>query len=448
MKGRRTYNGWLGFLILSFFIFHLSPSYALPMNIECQGAHEVDGADTLFFFANEIHVRSKIGAVDWYSTTTGEPVVTDQEDVYSLDNGGYYIVKNGVEYSPFYVFVCKPANIEMTVEAECEAANLNLSGNTEQYRYFRRDGSFGTYARTCSIEYTTLAWKEDAWIDSLVTTTAKVAKIISIPQKFLRGTHVRICYDEEIRLALGLPLACADAELPESDVKAVSMMMTSLATTRGTEGEKSNELNRPTRQDIITATTSESYSGPLNVAFYSNPTPAAQFIRWTIYKASERLVSYQDKDIRYTFSEPNIYRVVCTVSNMDCTSDSSEMIVNVAESYLRVPNFFTPGGSCPNAEFRVAYRSLKEFHIWVYNRWGKLVYESTDPEKGWDGRINGKLAADGAYFYVVRALGTDANRNNYISLKASYNKKKANDPESVLGVYQLSGDINLLRCRK
>ena len=124
------------------------------------------------------------------------------------------------------------------------------------------------------------------------------------------------------------------------------------------------------------------------------------------------------------------------------------MIVNVAESYLRVPNFFTPGGSCPNAEFRVAYRSLKEFHIWVYNRWGKLVYESTDPEKGWDGRINGKLAADGAYFYVVRALGTDANRNNYISLKASYNKKKANDPESVLGVYQLSGDINLLRCRK
>lgn len=439
-----------GLIILSLFIFHFSPSFALPMNIECPGSHEVDGAtDTLFFFADEIHVRSKIGAADWYSTTTGQPVATDAEEVFMLDDGGYYLVQGGVEYSPFYVFVCRPANITMTVEPDCETTNLNLSGNTAQYHYVRRNGTFGTYARTCSIQYTTIVWKEEAWVDSLVNTTDRLAKIISLPQKFLRGTSVRVCYDEEIREALGLASACADAELQESDVKAVGMMLTSLATTRGAEGEKSNELNRPTRQDIITATTSEKYSGALEVAFYSNPTPAARFYQWTIYKESERLVTRQDKDIRYSFSEPGIYRVVCAVNNAECQSDSSEMIVNIAESYLRVPNFFSPGGSCPNSEFRVAYRSLREFHIWVYNRWGKLVYESTDPAKGWDGRINGQLAADGAYFYVVRALGTDAAKNaQYIGLKASYTNKKKSSDTSVNGVYQLSGDINLLRCRK
>ena len=123
-----------------------------------------------------------------------------------------------------------------------------------------------------------------------------------------------------------------------------------------------------------------------------------------------------------------------------------EVTVNISESYLAVPNVFTPNGDGQNDEFRVAYRSLREFHCWVYNRWGHLVFEWTDPAKGWDGTISGgRPAAEGAYFYVIRALGTDAAKNAKYSAKASYKKKKANADESVIGVYQLSGDINLLR---
>jgi gliding motility-associated-like protein len=134
------------------------------------------------------------------------------------------------------------------------------------------------------------------------------------------------------------------------------------------------------------------------------------------------------------------------VNNAFCTADSMEVKVNISESYLAVPNVFTPNGDGMNDEFRVAYRSLKEFHIWVYNRWGKLVYESTDPAKGWDGTINGRPAAEGAYFYVVRAKGTDADKYaDYIGLKATYNKKKLEADKSVIGIYQMSGDINLIR---
>jgi gliding motility-associated-like protein len=133
------------------------------------------------------------------------------------------------------------------------------------------------------------------------------------------------------------------------------------------------------------------------------------------------------------------------VNNAYCESDSSEVAVQISESYLAVPNVFTPNGDGKNDEFRVAYRSLRDFHIWVYNRWGKLVYESTDPARGWDGNINGRPAAEGAYFYVVRAMGTDAAKNASFMMKAAYNKKKLNADESVLGIYQMSGDINLLR---
>lgn len=447
MKGKRIYNEWLGLLILSFFILHFSPSYALPMNISCPGAHEVDGVDTLFFFADEIHVQSKIGAVDWYATATGTPVQTGSEDFYP-DDGGYYIVKNGVEYSPFYVFRCQTSALQMTVEANCDNTILRFTGDVNPYTYIRRNGTRGTYKRNCSVEYTALAWNGTEWADSAVLTTVTLSEAVRLPAMYT-ATPIQLCYDTDIRETLGLAPACVAGELVEDDVTAVAMQLTSLAVARGKEGEKSNELNRPTRQDIITATTSEDYSGALEVAFYTNPTPAVLFYRWTIYKASEVIATRNDKDIRYLFSEPGSYRVVCAVSNQQCVTDSMSMIVNISESYLAVPNFFTPGGSCPNAEFRVAYRSLREFHCWVYNRWGKLVFEWTDPAKGWDGTINGRLAADGAYYYVVRALGTDAPKNaGYIGIKATYQKKKQSGDQSVIGVYQLSGDINLIRCRK
>ena len=121
------------------------------------------------------------------------------------------------------------------------------------------------------------------------------------------------------------------------------------------------------------------------------------------------------------------------------------MAITISESYLAVPNVFTPNGDGKNDEFRVAYRSLREFHCWVYNRWGKLVYEWTDPAKGWDGMIGGRPAAEGAYYYVIRALGTDAAKDAAYTMKAVYTKKKLNADESVIGVYQMSGDINLLR---
>lgn len=98
-----------------------------------------------------------------------------------------------------------------------------------------------------------------------------------------------------------------------------------------------------------------------------------------------------------------------------------------------------------NDEFRVAYRSLREFHCWVYNRWGLLVYEWDDPAKGWNGTIGGKPAAEGAYYYVIRALGTDAAYDTQYMWKPSHKKAQKKDPESRLGVYQLSGSINLLR---
>jgi len=437
-------------VIIGLLFVAVTAAYAESMHIQCFGATQVvNGGDTLFIFKGDIHVKSTIGSVNWHSIETGN-VETGIEEQLNIDEGGYFLEKGGVKYEPFYVFKCPVADVKMSMTHSCDNSVLHLTGNVSPFSYTRPDGTAGTCARTYSLQYTALAWNGEAWADSLVETTGRLARTISLPALY-GPTEVTLCYDKDIRSKLDLDSVCVTDSLIMDSVVAINFHLESLATIRGEKGEKSNEMNRPTDQKCITATTSDDYSGALEVAFYSNATPNPRpiFYRWTVYKATQPIATRNDQDIRYTFSEPGSYRVVCRVNTYECEVDSQEMKVNISESYLRVPNVFTPNGDGKNDEFRVSYRSLREFHIWVYNRWGKLVYESDDPAKGWDGTINGRSAAAGAYFYVIRAMGTDAAKDaSYIGLKGSYKKKQKMNDQSIIGIYQMSGDINLLRGKK
>lgn len=397
-------------------------------DIECVGiaTQVVKGNDTTYIFRDEIHMRSNIGNVDWYRAD-GSLYASGTDEIYPDE--GCYRVNNTHFCVQLYQGI---DDLDFTIEPTCENTILHVTG------------SISARVHTYSLSYNALAWNTEEWVDSAATMSEELKATLIMPPLY-GPTPVRLCYDAEIREALGMDSACVEVLLEPDSVKAVKMELTSLATARGEEGERSNERNRPTSQTLIQGS---EYSGPLEVAFYSNPTPGAQFYLWKIYKSTELLVTRNDRDIRYVFSEPGAYRVVCAVNNQYCTSDSMEVSVQISESYLAVPNVFTPNGDGKNDEFRVAYRSLREFHCWVYNRWGKLVYEWTDPAKGWDGTINGRPAAEGAYYYVIRALGTDAAKNAGFSSKISYTKKKLKADESVIGIYQMSGDINLLRGKR
>lgn len=399
-------------------------SYALP--VECVGTatQVVDGKDTVLIFRDEIHLKTSDGQpADWYKGD-GSLYASGVDEIYP-DEGCFR-----VGGSHFCVQLYKGIDdLAFTVETGCENTIVRVTGD------------IGSRAHTYSLSYNALAWNTEAWVDSAAQETGDLMNTILLPPLY-GPTPIRLCYDTEVRSALGLDSACVEVDLPLDSIKAVKMELTSLATAREDDPAGNNERNRPTSQTLITGS---EYSGPLEIAFYSNPTPGAQYYSWAVYKSTERIATRNDRDMRYTFSEPGAYRVVCAVNNAYCSSDSSEVNVQISESYLAVPNVFTPNGDGKNDEFRVAYRSLKEFHCWVYNRWGKLVYEWTDPSKGWDGTINGRPAAEGAYYYVIRALGTDAAKNAGYMSKIAYTKKKLGADESVIGIYQMSGDINLIR---
>jgi len=79
--------------------------------------------------------------------------------------------------------------------------------------------------------------------------------------------------------------------------------------------------------------------------------------------------------------------------------DSIDVLVNT-ESVLDLPNAFSP----TTGDFKVVKRgiaTLKYFRI--FNRWGNKVFETTDINKGWDGRFNDKEQPMGVYIYSVEA---------------------------------------------
>lgn len=144
-------------------------------------------------------------------------------------------------------------------------------------------------------------------------------------------------------------------------------------------------------------------SAPIEIGFTDESSGHVSLREWTFGDAGRSV----DVNPTFVFSEAGTDSVTLRVVNRDsgCEDISEPFIVNVWESELDVPNVFTPNGDGINDEFRVAYRSIKEFEMVVYNRWGRKVYQGTDPAIGWDGKVGGKTGAPGVYFYFIRAEG-------------------------------------------
>jgi gliding motility-associated-like protein len=86
-----------------------------------------------------------------------------------------------------------------------------------------------------------------------------------------------------------------------------------------------------------------------------------------------------------------------------CVITTSTDVYVSDDSYIDVPNAFTPG-SGPNSTFKVNHlgtATLKRFAI--YDRWGIKMFETTDVNTGWDGSYNGAPQQMGVYVYVVDA---------------------------------------------
>ncbi|MDI9319733.1 MAG: gliding motility-associated C-terminal domain-containing protein [Phycisphaerales bacterium] len=92
------------------------------------------------------------------------------------------------------------------------------------------------------------------------------------------------------------------------------------------------------------------------------------------------------------------------VTSAGCVANDSIYVFVAPDSYIDVPNAFTPGNS-ENATFKVTHlgdATLKSFTI--YDRWGLKVFEGKDLSQGWDGSFGGQPQPYGVYVYVLEVV--------------------------------------------
>ena len=105
-----------------------------------------------------------------------------------------------------------------------------------------------------------------------------------------------------------------------------------------------------------------------------------------------------------TVYEEGLYSV--TASQGDCEQEASYSI-EPCEKPILLPNAISTNSTVEeNHVFRIHESHLEfiddnNFSIYIYNRWGELVFSSTSKYFQWDGKIKGKTYYEATYNYVI-----------------------------------------------
>jgi gliding motility-associated-like protein len=104
------------------------------------------------------------------------------------------------------------------------------------------------------------------------------------------------------------------------------------------------------------------------------------------------------------FDLPGIYDVQLLATSVNgCVDSISHQITVQSKVNFYVPNVFSPNDDGRNDQFEVfALGALEEYHMKIFNRWGGIVFQSSDANTSWNGDLpDGSKAETGIYVYVI-----------------------------------------------
>lgn len=122
----------------------------------------------------------------------------------------------------------------------------------------------------------------------------------------------------------------------------------------------------------------------------------------------------------FTRLDAGNYEVLVSDANHCQVSGTASVTRNDAQCAVVVPNAFSPNNDGRNDLFRPrAYANIMNYRFTIYNRWGQPLFDTRDPNAGWDGYFKGQLQEAGAYVWVLiyqDAQGQDRKQTGGVSL--------------------------------
>jgi gliding motility-associated-like protein len=120
---------------------------------------------------------------------------------------------------------------------------------------------------------------------------------------------------------------------------------------------------------------------------------------WTFGDGSKQ--STTGPTTTYSYKKAGHYKGQLIASNSFGCSEKIAFEVNIPY-HLFIPNVFTPDNDGVNDSFEIQYNGIEDLNVFIYNRWGEVVFSTNTLEKMW----NGSNASTGTYYYNVHAGNT------------------------------------------
>jgi len=164
---------------------------------------------------------------------------------------------------------------------------------------------------------------------------------------------------------------------------------------------KSNKQNQILKKDYITVLKQPkadfSYTiSENNNLLATNFSTNYEQIQWTADN-----VKYFETNPEFSFNTGN-HTVTLIASNQWCSDSLTKNVPVFPEIKMFAPTAFTPDGNGQNDEFKPVFSHLPDsYKLLIFDQWGKIVFSSTNINKGWDGKINGQEPKEGIYMWKI-----------------------------------------------
>jgi gliding motility-associated-like protein len=129
--------------------------------------------------------------------------------------------------------------------------------------------------------------------------------------------------------------------------------------------------------------------------------------------------SSSDQNPQFTYPDPTCYSVLLTVTSADGCQDTASQIVCIdPDVSIYVPNTFTPNEDGRNDVFFPVTIGIdpNHFEMWIFDRWGNMIYYTDDINDGWDGRVQGAsdFAQIDSYVWRIKAKDVLSKKHDLI----------------------------------
>lgn len=123
---------------------------------------------------------------------------------------------------------------------------------------------------------------------------------------------------------------------------------------------------------------------------------------------ADSLQSFLSEKGRFCYRIEAVYTITLPDANYTATLSSfSNLNCIEHRPIIYIPNAFIPGGVTPVFKPRIIFGDPANYHLYIFNRYGGKIFESTEPTLGWDGTDHGKEVQQGGYAYLIQFTASD-----------------------------------------